>query len=329
MITQSCSSPYADERALDRREHPRQRIAVLRGEVKNVVAVVAVLRHLLATPQRIDRTPETIDLRTGVVVVVLALDLVTTECEQPRDAVAVRAVPCVRNEERPGRVCRDHLDLYTLGRTGRPAAAVPVRHLCERPDEERVGEAQVDETGARDVRRLDVVDLRNARGQLRRKLPRRPPRLLGGAKRDIRGEIAVGRVLRPLELDVGAHRRRDLRLNTLYGRSRHARNLPRVWSAGMDDDSNERQLNIHMDPALLAGVYANFANITFSDYEFTLTFARIDHEVEEGDVPGVVVSRVNMSQQFMKELLAAMQDAYSKYTTVKGIQDLPETNDRG
>jgi len=96
----------------------------------------------------------------------------------------------------------------------------------------------------------------------------------------------------------------------------------------MDDEPQERQLNIHMDPALLAGVYANFANITFSDYEFTLTFARIDHEVEEGDVPGVVVTRVNMSQQFMKELLAAMQDAYSKYQTVKGIQDLPETDDR-
>ena len=93
------------------------------------------------------------------------------------------------------------------------------------------------------------------------------------------------------------------------------------------DDGPERQLNIHMEPGQLAGVYANFANITFSDYEFTLTFARIDHEVEEGDVPGVVVSRVNMSQQFMRELLAAMQDAYSKYTTVKGIQDLPETND--
>jgi hypothetical protein len=30
----------------------------------------------------------------------------------------------------------------------------------------------------------------------------------------------------------------------------------------------------------------------------------------------------------MKELLAAMQGAYSKYTTVKGIQDLPETEDR-
>ena len=94
------------------------------------------------------------------------------------------------------------------------------------------------------------------------------------------------------------------------------------------EDVPERRLNIQMDAEHVGGVYANFANISFSDYEFTLTFARIDHEVEEGDVPGVVVSRVNMSQQFMKELLAAMQDAYSKYTTVKGIQDLPETDDR-
>jgi Protein of unknown function (DUF3467) len=95
----------------------------------------------------------------------------------------------------------------------------------------------------------------------------------------------------------------------------------------MDESPPERQLNIHMDPQHLAGVYANFANITFSDYEFTLTFARIDHEVEEGDVPGVVVARVNMSQQFAGELLVALQEAHSKYTTVKGIQDLPETDD--
>ena len=91
------------------------------------------------------------------------------------------------------------------------------------------------------------------------------------------------------------------------------------------DDSDERRLNIHIDPEHIAGVYANFANVSFSDYEFTLTFARIDHEVEEGDVPGVVVSRVNMSARFMKELIDAMQDGWSKYSTVKGIQDLPET----
>ena len=96
----------------------------------------------------------------------------------------------------------------------------------------------------------------------------------------------------------------------------------------VDAEGSERQLNIHLDPEKMAGVYANFANISYSDYEFTLTFARIDHEVEEGDVPGVVVARVNVSQPFMRELLDAMQDTWSKYTTVKGIQDLPETNDR-
>ena len=94
-----------------------------------------------------------------------------------------------------------------------------------------------------------------------------------------------------------------------------------------DDDSTERQLNIHMDPALLAGVYANFANITFSDYEFTLTFARIDHEVEEGDVPGAVVSRVNASPRFIPELIAALQDSWSKYVTREGIRNLPEAPD--
>jgi len=33
----------------------------------------------------------------------------------------------------------------------------------------------------------------------------------------------------------------------------------------MDESPPERQLNIHMDPQHLAGVYANFANMTFSD----------------------------------------------------------------
>ncbi|HEU5280011.1 MAG TPA: DUF3467 domain-containing protein [Gaiellaceae bacterium] len=96
----------------------------------------------------------------------------------------------------------------------------------------------------------------------------------------------------------------------------------------MEDEGQERQLNIHLDPEQMAGVYANFANVTFSPYEFTLTFARIDHEVEEGDVPGVVVSRVNMSAQFFQELLAAMQDSFSKWSTQEGIRNLPEAPPR-
>jgi hypothetical protein len=96
----------------------------------------------------------------------------------------------------------------------------------------------------------------------------------------------------------------------------------------VDEESQERQLNIHMDTDHLAGSYANFANVSFSDYEFTVTFARIDHEVEEGDVPGVVVSRVNMSPRFMRELMDAMSDSWSKYQTREGIRNLPESEKR-
>ena len=79
----------------------------------------------------------------------------------------------------------------------------------------------------------------------------------------------------------------------------------------MDDESTERQLNIHLDPDHLAGVYANFANVSFSDYEFTLTFARVDHEVDEGEVPGVVVpdtilQRMQRASESGKE--AAMEE---------------------
>jgi hypothetical protein len=94
----------------------------------------------------------------------------------------------------------------------------------------------------------------------------------------------------------------------------------------VDDETPERQLNIHMDTEHLAGVYANFANVSFSDYEFTLTFARIDHEVDDGEVPGVVVSRINVSPKFMSELMDAMADCWSKYQTREGIRNLPESS---
>jgi hypothetical protein len=96
----------------------------------------------------------------------------------------------------------------------------------------------------------------------------------------------------------------------------------------MDDEAQERQLNIHLDPSQLGGVYANFANVSFSPYEFTLTFARVDHEVEEGDVPGVVVARVNASPKFIEELIAALQETYSRYATSEGIKNLPEAPPR-
>ena len=92
-----------------------------------------------------------------------------------------------------------------------------------------------------------------------------------------------------------------------------------------EPESEERRLNIQMPAELIGGTYANFANVSFSQYEFTLTFARIEHEVEEGDVPGAVVSRINASPRFVEELIAALQDSWSKYQTTEGIRNLPET----
>ena len=87
---------------------------------------------------------------------------------------------------------------------------------------------------------------------------------------------------------------------------------------------SDRHINIQVSPEMMAGVYANFANVSHSDYEFTITFARVDHEVEAEEVPGVVVSRLNLSARFMRELIDAMEDNYSKWLTREGINNLPE-----
>src|SRR5579871_640345 len=86
----------------------------------------------------------------------------------------------------------------------------------------------------------------------------------------------------------------------------------------------DRHINIHVSPELMAGVYANFANVSHSDYEFTITFARVDHEVESAEIPGIIVSRVSLSPRFMRELMTALEDNYSRWEAREGIKSLPE-----
>jgi len=95
-----------------------------------------------------------------------------------------------------------------------------------------------------------------------------------------------------------------------------------------DPNTPERQINIHFPQELMAGAYSNFANVSHSDYEFTITFARVDHEVDDDEIPGVVVSRINLSPKFMSELIDAMQDNFSKWQTREGIKNLPEYGGR-
>ena len=113
------------EGGLDLAEHPRDRVALLACEAGDVLAAVAVLGWLLSAPDGVDGRAEEVHLRAGVVVVVLALDVVAGELEQPGDGVAVGAVPRGGDGDRPGRVRRDELDLDALRGLRRAGAEAP------------------------------------------------------------------------------------------------------------------------------------------------------------------------------------------------------------
>jgi hypothetical protein len=100
-------------------------------------------------------------------------------------------------------------------------------------------------------------------------------------------------------------------------------------------DEPEHNFNIHMPETKMAGAYANFANISHSETEFTITFSYLDHGSSHSpagknvvETPGVVVSRVHVAPSVMKSLLEATQDNYSKWETAQGIRSLPETPNR-
>ncbi|MGA2470127.1 MAG: DUF3467 domain-containing protein [Solirubrobacteraceae bacterium] len=90
-----------------------------------------------------------------------------------------------------------------------------------------------------------------------------------------------------------------------------------------EPSSGDPHFNIQFTPEVMAGHYANFAHISHSPYEFTITFARVFHEVPSGDNPGIAVSRINLSPRFASELITALNEQYSLWTA-EGIKDLPE-----
>ena len=60
------------------------------------------------------------------------------------------------------------------------------------------------------------------------------------------------------------------------------------------NDPQQVHVSLEMPDAHKGGVWANFARVSHSPYEFTLDFARIDFATAP-DMQGVVVARVNLS----------------------------------
>lgn len=87
------------------------------------------------------------------------------------------------------------------------------------------------------------------------------------------------------------------------------------------EEQQENQLNIELSEEISEGVYSNLAIITHSSSEFVLDFIRV--------MPGVpkakVKSRIILTPEHAKRLLAAFQDNVEKFEAVNGrIKVQPE-----
>jgi len=88
------------------------------------------------------------------------------------------------------------------------------------------------------------------------------------------------------------------------------------------EEQFDNQLNIELSEEIAEGVYSNLAIVTHSSAEFVMDFIRV--------MPGVpkakVKSRIILTPEHAKRLLAALEDNVEKYEAVNGrIKTQPET----
>jgi Protein of unknown function (DUF3467) len=73
----------------------------------------------------------------------------------------------------------------------------------------------------------------------------------------------------------------------------------------------QEPVEISIDPSQQAGVWANFARVSHSAYEFTLDFVRLDFS--EQPPKGIVVSRVSLSPLLVSQLRDALDRNWQIY----------------
>lgn len=78
----------------------------------------------------------------------------------------------------------------------------------------------------------------------------------------------------------------------------------------MDEDPGP-PFTISISEREQAGVWANFAQVSHSPYEFTLDFARVDFS--QTPPQGLVVARVSLSPLLVTQLIEALQANWDKF----------------
>jgi hypothetical protein len=79
-----------------------------------------------------------------------------------------------------------------------------------------------------------------------------------------------------------------------------------------DDETTSRQPEIILRQEQIGGVWANFAQVSHSEHEFTIDFVRMDSTAPPPG-RGIVVARVSMSPLFVTQLIDALQKNWSGY----------------
>jgi hypothetical protein len=88
------------------------------------------------------------------------------------------------------------------------------------------------------------------------------------------------------------------------------RYTPSVTSSG--ETPEEIEIEVHIAPEHMAGVWANFARVSHSPYEFTLDFVRVDFSDPKAP-QGIVVARVSVSPLFISQLMEALDTNWKRY----------------
>jgi uncharacterized protein (DUF1778 family) len=80
------------------------------------------------------------------------------------------------------------------------------------------------------------------------------------------------------------------------------------------EEQQDNQLNIELSEEIAEGIYSNLAIITHSNSEFVLDFIRV--------MPGIpkakVKSRIVLTPDHAKRLMAALQDNIAKFEMING-----------
>jgi uncharacterized protein DUF3467 len=79
-----------------------------------------------------------------------------------------------------------------------------------------------------------------------------------------------------------------------------------------EEQPAEQPAEIFLPPDKLAGVWANWAQVSHSLHEFTLDFVRMD-STSPPPGRGIVVARVSVSPLFVTQLIDALQANWQMY----------------